>query len=395
MQGDKNDASALVRSVIQGESDNALYWTCMCLRGKKHGQLEDAWIEISARIGAKQVMPFKETWISVNSALFQLIKTDELHICDAVQMTGMLFLLYHRQTSSTGGGAEHFSKLRKEILEYFPEGAMLSSRGQQQFARIIPPLGAHSHLFVHRVLAGLGRLVEKEDIVNVHRALEYISRKKLQIPMPNVWPAPSLELADKGDPVWFLWGAMMCMFPQNTHVSILWELYNHQWRHCVKTNRAGLLWGIAHMMQDGVGYVWQKEERAILEKSREIAPELWASINDVEGNDNDEEPYGKDEGTNTQGRRSLTNGQDGLDIMNEFVPRASKNAYADPVPMHNPAPRIIHIQHGIRGATADERSIIKTRDQNNRSTENNSRSRDEAGSFDPRYRWLNFGTERK
>jgi hypothetical protein len=370
------DGSALVLAIVQGESDNAMYWTCMCLGNGNHAQLEDAWIEVTARIGARQVMPFKETWAAVNRALLEVLKADALHVSDAIAMTGMLYLLYHRTNAAGGAGsAEHFSKLRKEILDFFPEGAMLSYRGQQQFARILSHTGSETHAFMHRVLAGLGRLLEKEDSLNLHRALEYISRKKVQLKLPHVWPAPSTQLADKGDPVWFLWGAMLCLLPNDAHVATLWELYQYNWRTGAKTARAGLLWGVAHMLQAGVGYVWRKEELDVLERARGVAPELWASIREVEGIPEDEGPA-----KGSRGGAVGDQGGGGLDILARFVPRGLSGS--GPAPhaathgTYDPAPRILRI--GIK-----------------ESPKNNSQGElHEASRSDPRYRWLDFGSKR-
>lgn len=398
----KANAESLVQSVLQAESDNALYWTCICLREGHHEQLEDAWIELSARIGAKQVMPYKDTWIMVNRALIQLIQTEKMHISEALQMTSMLFLLYHRQDTNTSSNNQHFSKLRKEILDFFPEGAMLSFAGQQKLGRIIPNIGAQTYAFVHRILAGMSRLIEKEDTINIHRALEYISRKKLNIPLPNVWPAPTTELADKGDPVWFLWGSMLLFFPQNEHVSLLWEIYTSNWKANVKTARAGLLWGVAHMIQTGVNFTWTKEEIAILQKVHKMAPELWASINEVEGdknadNDDIEPPH------------------QNIEVLSSYVPRIDPRQSRAASSFHNdtysmkdaPQPsRVLNIttdknktqQYNDLGKESIETTRIfkQSKDiESPLSTPTSTIPANETRNIDPRYRWLHYGAERK
>lgn len=390
----KANSEALVQAILQGESDNALYWSCMCLRNKEIEQLEDAWIEVSARIGAKQVMPYRDTWIQTNRTLWNLIQSDEMHVSDVLQMTGKLYILYHKQTHSSDDKTKHVIKLRKEIIDFFPEGATLSYRGQQQLGRIIPNPGAPSHDFVQRVLAGLSRLIEKEDTLNIHRALEYISRKKLQIPLPHVWPAPTTELADKGDPVWFLWGAMLLFFHQNSDVALLWELYTHQWKATCKGTRAGLLWGVAHMLQNGVSQVWLREEIHILEKVAKLAPELWASVNEVEGSRELDEDVAEEEPV-----------QD-LDRFHSFLPRTDPRAIAraaSHVAPYQEQLRVLNIKgdkerlvrSDIGIAKEDPKNIKGDKDIQNLSSVTRHQKNDQTSDIDPRYRWLYYGTERK
>ena len=383
------DAEALVQAILRGESDNALYWTCMCLRSANHHLVEDAWIELSARIGAKQVMPFRDTWMSVNRALLQLINEDSMHISDALQMTGMLFILFHRQNTNQDQ-TKHFSTLRKEILDYFPEGASLSHRGQLQMARILPNPGSPTYPFVQRVLAGFGKLIDQQDSVNVHRALEYISRKKLQLPLPHVWPAPTTELADKGDPLWFLWGGMLLFLPGNENVDVLWNLYQHQWKPSTKTQRAGLLWGVAHLLQQGVGYVWSKEEAAILEKVGKMAPDLWASINEVEGERQDVEENGSQ-----VGKTNLAS----MDVLQSFVPRADPSAHRTaPVAPRDPgSTRVLHLRRDKASASEvqNQRNLKPSKYIEPSASDTLSHPQHETRSIDPRYRWLDFGTKRE
>jgi hypothetical protein len=355
----------------------------MCLRGKEFEALEDAWIELLARVGAKQVMPFKNTWVHCARSVWQNIEGEQLHVSDALQMTAKLFILCHRQTSE--GKTTHVARLRKEIIDFFPEGATLTHRGMQQMGRIMPNEGAPTYPFVQRVLSGMGHMIDKGDTLHMHRALEYISRKKLQIPLPHVWPAPTTEIADKGEPLWFLWGAMLLFFPENEHVQLLWHLYAHQWRASVKSSRLGILWGIAHLIQDGVHYTWTKEELGVLEKVYRMAPELWASIQEVEG------PIdGDDEYVDPFPSTPLGN----LDVLHSFVPRG-----AEPKERHEPSitndasslpPRVIR----LKSSKPDRPNDLGIKPYKvNKVGDNRVSFENASNCSDPRYRWLDFGTK--
>lgn len=391
MSQKNTNGQKVVQAVLQGESDNAVYWTCMCLHKQHHLGLEDAWIELSARIGAKTTMPFRSTWMYINRCLLQLVQGDQWHVSDAIQMTGMLFVLQHRQLSADPVKC-NFAGLRKEILDLFPNGALLSYRGQQQFARILSPVGSAAHDFKHRVLAGMGRLVESQDSANLHRALEYISRKKMQIPLPNVWPAPTTELADKGDPVWFLWGSMLLSFPGNEDLNCLWELYKHQWRPGGKGTRAGLLWGVAHLLNEGVSDIWSPEEAKVLDKAGKIAPKLWASF----GQGNIDPEHDEDDShatTTTDSSYQERSGQyDVCDysMFDTFLPRKQKAAaLLDSFPQEHlveAQQRVLHIKSGN---TPHVPNISPQKQQPNVVTPSKHEKHDKIN--DPLYRWMNVG----
>jgi hypothetical protein len=84
----------------------------------------------------------------------------------------------------------------------------------------------------------------------IRACMEYLVRKKqLVLHMPGnatLWPYPSLEESDKGDMIWFLWGAWLCVFGE--WATPLWKLYTHTYRKTLRMDRIGLLYGCRSLL---------------------------------------------------------------------------------------------------------------------------------------------------
>lgn len=308
----------LVQAALQGESDRAMHLTCTSIHAGHIDALEDAWVELAARIGARPIMPYAHTWLHTCTCIAKLLHGDTMSVPDALQVTAMLVLLFHRPSAAAVGDVQpHMQALRKEIVENFPEGGMLSLRGQQCFGRLLPPHGTEVHVFAQRILSGFGRLFEQSDPHAMHRSLEYVARKKVQIPLQHVWPAPTPEQADKGDPCWFLWGMLLLYATgaEASAVQTMYELYVHRWRCAVKTARMGLLTGAAHVLcghrrhMDGG---WSDTETRVLQNVHTMGPRLWESVRKPQNNNSD---AGKEERPRP----------DGMSLISTFFPRVVKN----------------------------------------------------------------------
>lgn len=269
----EDEASELVNAIITGKNDISLYLTCFLVYKERHEELENVFIQVTSLIGEHEYMPFVATWTEVNSRILAFIQNEEIHITDALVITSMLLLL-HRRLSSPDKKTTH-GKLRKQVLDYFPENARLSYKGSEMFDGLICKEPKELHDFQHRLLAGFSRLLEQKMADELRISLVYLSKRKLQLSLPNVWPAPDEESAKQGDPIWLLWGMLFIYF-QNDFVTTNFQLFCSNWKKKWKTKRLGLLHGIAYLMQkDSHVLVWSKHEETVLVKIREMAPELW------------------------------------------------------------------------------------------------------------------------
>lgn len=271
----------LTEAIVHGKSDVALYLTCVYIHNQWCNELEDVFIHMCARIGEQATLPFVTTWTLVCERLFKLIQGDEYHIVDVLTMTTMLSLLHKRvaiQNVHENSRTMKRQQVKKEILEYFPEKARLSHRGTEVFDRIITKTPADLNAFVHRILAGFMRLFELKQVHEVYQSLVYISKRRVQLPLPHTWPAPDEETAKQGDPIWLLWGMMLLYFG-TSDVATNWKLFCHNFKKKHKVQRLGLLYGISFGMDVATNpLLWTPQEEHVLWKIKEVAPTLWADF---------------------------------------------------------------------------------------------------------------------
>lgn len=280
----------LVDAIRRGQSDVALYTTCLYVHHGFHSELEDVFIHMCAQIGEQSTLPFVATWFHVCQELLKLVENDEMHISDIFRMTTMLSLLHQRiavQNSDTSNRPFKRHQLKKEIMDYFPEKARLSYRGMEVFDRIIPKTPEDLNAFVHRVLAGFTRLFDQKMVHEVYQSIVYISKRRLQLPLPSAWPAPDEEMAKQGDPIWLLWGMVLLYF-HSADVATTWKLFCHNFKKKYKTQRLGLLYGVSFLLDVATNpLIWTPQEEHILQKVKDMAPTLWADF--LEQNKNDED----------------------------------------------------------------------------------------------------------
>jgi len=266
----------LLQALRERKSDQALFQTCTYLSINNTDGLEDEWINIIAEIGMSGVLESsKQLWIQTILDLKTLIDAESIDIADALVMTTKLYLLYQRCATSV---PDSLARLRDKVIDHFPNDARLSYKGVSLFEHIIPESDKDLHEFTHRILAGLIKLFHGNH-VDAGRAVEFIARKKCVIPLPRVWPAPSPQEAARGDPIWFMWGAVMLYFPNDVYIQIAWSFFTLRWKRKYKMERLGLLVGSAMCAASSNTTVsmWTAEEGYVIEIIAHIAPDLWAA----------------------------------------------------------------------------------------------------------------------
>uniref|UniRef100_A0A6C0KW88 Uncharacterized protein n=1 Tax=viral metagenome TaxID=1070528 RepID=A0A6C0KW88_9ZZZZ len=270
----------LFESMLKNDSTFGLYKTCDYIKNDGIEKLEIEWINMTAHIG--KFIDIKnnagDTWVHVNAELDKLIVADRLSVVDALVMTAKLYLLF--QKVNRVYKEETIKNLRDNVIENFPEDAMLSYAGLQKFSRIIPSIEDETYPFYNRILAGLTHMLSKNDATLLRTALEYLTRKKNKMQMPNIWPAPNIKESNKGDPVWFLWGFLLLHFEDQkiaTNFNLfLWKFKNTP---AEKNQRIGLLWAAPFCIRTNVAILWNKEELRIIEKVKGVAKSLWEEVN--------------------------------------------------------------------------------------------------------------------
>lgn len=260
-------------AITDNDSTQALYITCLYIIKEQFGYLEDEWIMMSSHIGKKEGMSFGKTWGAINSNIQNIIEAPEFHIQTALLCTTQIMLLNQRDIDKQK--RLHVQHLRNSVIGFFPDKAMLSTQGKQTFSRILPPDDNELYGFYNRILAGFSKIIGENKYDDIRSGLEYISRKRLTLPLQGTWPAPTENDALSGDPSWLLWGMLLSIYPNDVNVATNFKLFTLNWRKNVRNERIGLLWGIPYLLDDFSELIWTPYEQQIFDKVKVVTTELW------------------------------------------------------------------------------------------------------------------------
>jgi len=333
----------LVDAITNNDSSLALTLTCAHLHDKTTTTLEDDWIATSAYIGKTFGLTFGTLWNAINRDIVQLLEADEVNVATALLCTTKLILLCKRCRQAAVMSLQlHVATLRSKVIKFFPENATLSSAGFKRYARVLPFSGEsndddmratpnhhqhqHQHhhqqhvgqriippgairyhstntsssrksyeeesesdaanpaqsldAFCQRLLSGLSKLMIEVRLDDIRNSLEYLSKKRLRIPLMQRWPAPNEEEREKGDICWFLWGALCCYYGE-AKVATNLKLFTWNWRKSARNERLGLLLGMPYTFDTNVLADWSYQEANIIERIEQSAYDLWMQYKDM------------------------------------------------------------------------------------------------------------------
>jgi hypothetical protein len=267
----------ILQALREKKSDQSLFQTCTYLATNNTDALEDEWIAVLAEVGmSSQLYSSKTLWMQLLADLQYCIQLDALDITDALVLTTKLYLLYQRTATSI---PDSLTRLRAQVIDHFPDNVQLSYKGIMLFSQILPGEEAEElHAFGHRILSGFIKLFYSKHPATAN-AVEFIARKKCAIQLPKVWPAPNPQEAGRGDPVWFVWGAVLLYFPNDIYIQTAWTLFCLRWKKKYKMERLGLLVGsaVCATNTNDVAMSWTHDELKVIEHIAHLAPDLWAA----------------------------------------------------------------------------------------------------------------------
>jgi hypothetical protein len=175
----------------------------------------------------------------------------------------------------------------------------------------------------------------------MRNSLEYLCKKKIAIPLPTLYPCPNMEEAERGEIIWFIWGALMCFYGDKngsykyneatkTIVFTNYTLFVTHWKRTTNKDRIGLLWGVPYALNTNVIPEWTYTEKVILDKLNETGAEMWKSFvldqqaqhteNEIAQNSsNKSKGKGKNKKQNID--LNIIAENDPLDILSSYIPR--------------------------------------------------------------------------
>jgi len=278
----------LYELIVTAKIEDALYLTGVMIIDEKIEDLEDIWIRVCSRNELKGIMPSAWKWKDVINDTYNIVKSESFNIEEALLLTTKM-CIFNKELLLAENGASltsdkkpmvHIKHLRNIILEDFPEGAMLSTAGMKRYKRILPE-NQEELLFSHRILSGLSRIWTDRQYEKSRDALEYLSRRRLNISLPDkTWPSPTPESSN--EIIWFLWGAVMCFFQHIDIVYKIFFLFKKTTKKNRKQQRLGLLWHIGYILGSLEGSPWSSEENKWLVYVKENSASIWQQIRDTQ-----------------------------------------------------------------------------------------------------------------
>ena len=290
----------LYNAMINGSSSDALMLTCMHLYENTTVIMEDDWIVFSALIGKTPEFPYGSLWNQINKSILNFVDAEEVDAKDAMVCTIQLMLLYKRCNENNANIQPlTINLLRQKVIHIFPEKAILSSAGLIKYTPILSVLNdiknsetsseSDVSLFCQRILAGLSKVMSENSYEDMRYSLEYLCKKKIEIPLPSKYPCPNMEEATRGEIIWFIWGAILCFYGDKNGsykynettkdiVFTNYTLFVTHWKRVSNKERLGLLWGVPYSLNTNVVPEWTYTEKIILDKLDNGGIEIWKSF---------------------------------------------------------------------------------------------------------------------
>ena len=356
--------SELYNAMLNGSSSDALILTCMHLHENTTVIMEEEWINFSALIGKTPEFPYGSLWNQINKNILDFIDAEEVDAKDAMVCTIQLMLLYKRCIEINAKSQPlTINMLRQKVIHLFPEKAVLSAAGLIKYKDILSVLNdiknsetsseSDISLFCQRILAGLSKVMSENNYDDMRYCLEYLCKKKIAIPLPTLYPCPNMEEAERGEIIWFIWGALMCFYGDKngsykyneatkTIVFTNYTLFVTHWKRTTNKERVGLLWGVPYALNTNVIPEWTYTEKVILDKLNETGAEMWKSfvldqqvqITENENAQNANSKSNSNSKSKGKGKNKKQNvdlniiaENDPLDILSSYIPR--KETYDD------------------------------------------------------------------
>ena len=211
-------SGVLLKSVTEQDTATCLELTCKYLREDKIHTLQEEWIAISSSIGTRSIHNSR-AWIDTNAEILHLLGETGVRVSTALLLTSKLCLLYNRSKPKE---TINLRTARRDIVTLIPENAKLASTGLQLYGCMMPHQDDPSFAFYSRLLASLSKLADDDCVEDIRACIEYISRKKNDLPVafPTIPEAPNTS-----DPDWFLWGFLLTYYSSDPNVATNFKLY--------------------------------------------------------------------------------------------------------------------------------------------------------------------------
>ncbi len=270
----------LYQAIDLCDIEGALYETGILLKKDGIDILLETWVQ-SLACTAQKMMTEEEIHVFrvCLEDVWHALSEEHLKVKQCFAVTTQL-CLFARRLMHVRFEPMHLSKFKKNVQKLFPEKAQLSEKGMEVYKRLLPPNTHDTYALAVRIAAGFTRMLDEKTWLEARMALEYLSRRHLEVKNTFAFVHESDEI------LWYIWGVMRFYYGQ-TVIQKCWDVFYWNYQNKRKAERVGLLWALpwyvcaiksGNMRREDV---WDAEEQDILEKVRIKTPELWKQLDET------------------------------------------------------------------------------------------------------------------
>ena len=227
-------------------------------------------------------------------------------------------------------GTIPINQLRQKILNVFNSEINLNKAGRIKFDNIIPPSNSDIYDLTIKIITSflqIFKIIETTDSFNDITHISILFRDSFDYIIRKKYVIQTKFCLNDNDPIFFLWGFINCIYA-NTYINSYYKLFifNNVSNKTLKKQRTGLIFGAAisiiYNYKKHLIYSWNNTENEIINKIKDMSMHLFKQVKKEIIVDDCSENYDNDKKNDENDKKNKI---DGLNYINDFVPKVSLN----------------------------------------------------------------------
>jgi hypothetical protein len=319
----------LFEYISKGNIEKSLYNTCIFLiENSKIEILEETLIFTCSYIGSFINIYNIAKFNDIINITLNIINSNNIDVVEYLTLITKMCILCDIQIKnpSIKTGTIPINQLRHKILNVFNCDINLNKSGRIKFDSIIPPSNSDIYDLTIKIITSflqIFKIIETTDSFNDITHISILFRDSFDYIIRKKYVIQTKFCLNDNDPVFFLWGFVNCIYA-DTYINNYYKLFifNNVSNKTLKKQRTGLIFGAAvsiiYNYKKHLIYSWNNTELEIINKInhmslhlfKEVKKEIIVETDDIPNSSNEEE-------------REKKNKIDGLNYINEFIPKVS------------------------------------------------------------------------
>ena len=226
-------------------------------------------------------------------------------------------------------GTIPINQLRQKILNVFNCDINLNKVGRIKFDNIIPPSNSDIYDLTIKIITSflqIFKIIETTDSFNDITHISILFRDSFDYIIRKKYVIQTKFCLNDNDPIFFLWGFINCIYA-NTYINNYYKLFifNNVSNKTLKKQRTGLIYGAAisiiYNYKKHLIYSWNNTENEIINKIKDMSLHLFKQVKKEIIVDDCTEKSNSNENEENDKKNKI----DGLNYINDFIPKVSLN----------------------------------------------------------------------